>query len=121
MFDHIRIGNPADEDEDGLSFDVFRLVSPQIADANAIDFPIAVNLLDYTVPDRIDFRVVQILIDQNLLGGEMIAAMNRINLRRVACQEMSFFDRRIASADHRYRDIAEESAVACGADADAVA
>src|SRR5215813_6801969 len=80
VFDHIRIGKPADEDEDGFGRDVFGLVGLQVADADAVDFVLAVNLLDYAVPDRFDLRVMQVLLDQDLLRGEMVAAMNRINL-----------------------------------------
>src|SRR5262245_3179206 len=121
MLDHIRIGKPADEDEDGFGRDVFGLVGIQIAYADAVDFVLAVNLLDNAVPYRFDLRVMQVLFDQDLLRGEMVAAVNRIDLCGVARQEMAFFDRRVASADYGHRDVAEEGAVAGGADADAFA
>ena len=80
MFDHVRIGKPADEDEDGFGRDVLGLVGIQVADADAVDFVIAVNLLDHAVPDRFNLRVMQVLLDQDLLRGEMVAAVNRIDL-----------------------------------------
>src|SRR5215510_4098948 len=80
MLDHIRIGKPADEDEDGFGRDVFGLVGIQIAYADAVDFVLAVNLLDHAVPYRLDLRVMQVLLDQDLLRGEMVAAVNRIDL-----------------------------------------
>ncbi len=94
-------------------------------DAHARDARfVAQHFVDRVVPDDVDrtraLPLEQVVL-QDLLGAQLVAAMDQRDVRGDVGQVQRFLDRRVAAADDRDTLAAEEEAVAGGAGRDAAA
>jgi len=75
-------------------------------------FFFAADFLDDGMPDRLDLRIVQRTLLQQLLRTPFVAPMDDVHLRSVTRQERGFFDSTVAAADDCQNLVLEERAVA---------
>ena len=83
--------------------------------------PAAQDLLDDAVPDDRDLRVAEQPVLQNLLGAQLVAAMDQGDAAGVVGEVERLLDRGVAAADHHDFLVAEEEPVAGRAGRDAKA
>src|SRR5690606_40480093 len=130
--DEPRVRRETDEDEDARDLQLAERadaveVVPAVRRARALqDQPlhtvrIALDPLDDRVRDDLDLRVPEDTILDDLLRAELVAAMDQIDLLRIARQEVRLLARGIAATDDRDRLAFEEGAVTDGAVAHAAA
>ena len=82
---------------------------------------LAQHLVERVVPDRLDLGVPEQPVLQDLLGAQLVAAVDQRDLGGEVGQEQRLLDRRVAAADHHDLLAAVEEAVAGGAGRDAEA
>src|SRR5579875_1668515 len=104
----------ADRYEETVDFaiiDLMRLEVPQL-DAGDVAFFDIVDVLDDTVREENNLRIFLCALQHDLGSAEILAAMHERDFATEPAQEICFFHRRIAAADHHDLFIAEEKAVA---------
>src|SRR5208282_6865607 len=75
----------------------------------------AQDFIDHAVPDDVDLRIGEEARLEDLLGAELVAAVDQRDLAGVMRQVQRLLDRGVAAADHRHLLAAEEESVAGGA------
>src|SRR6266511_69143 len=87
---------------------VLRALQPQAGDG----LPISQDLLDGRRELQLDLRVRAGAVAHDLRRAQLVAAVDHVDLRRELGEESGLLHRRVAAADHRHLDAAEEEAVA---------
>lgn len=118
--EQVRRRGVADGDEDAVGGDllgraVLDVLQPNAGDVagDAVHDP--QHLFDRHIPDHLDLGMGEQPILQDLLGAELVAAVDDRDLGREVGQEQRLFDGRVAAADHDHVLAAIEEAVAGGA------
>src|SRR5262249_23102376 len=78
-------------------------------------FAVALDLTYLGVHDELDFRVGPRALLEDRLSAELTPAVDDVDLRGVARQEVALLQRRVASADNRQLLALEEGAITNGA------
>src|SRR5262249_13059416 len=115
--EQVRIGQEADKDEDAPDRQVLLEATLHVADIP--HFAVALDLTYLGVHDELDFRVGPRALLEDRLSAELTPAVDDVDLRGVARQEVALLQRRVASADNRQLLALEEGAITNGAVRDA--
>ena len=107
----------ADGDEDAVDRQLPGPAGPDMLDPDTGDGGRIVgadDLVQDVVPDHLDLAIGEQALLQNLVGPELVAAMDHGDLRGMIGEVDRFLHRGIAAADHAHLEATEEEAVTGG-------